>query len=128
MQVEIATSQAKAGFVTLLFTNDATTAQWLARPRAVLGDQPEGGFLEFEPPVSYIGLRAKRGPYGEEELVAVQPGESIESDVIELARYYRVPDAADVRVRYASSHPLSGVAVAGGPFERLESDWVTVAL
>lgn len=128
MRVDVAPAPEKAGFIRVVFSNETDVEQWLARPRAVVGDEPESGFLEFDPPARYIGLRAKRGPYGEEELVAVPPGGAVESDLIELAEYYRIPQASEICVRYVSSHPLAGITAAAGPFERLESDWVTVPL
>jgi hypothetical protein len=128
VQVEIAPVPEKAGHIRLVFTNESGAVQWLARPRAVVGEKPESGFLEFDQPARYVGLRAKRGPYIEEELVAVPPGDAVQSDLIHLTDYYRLPEASEVRVRYASSHPLPGLSAAAGPFDRLESAWVTVTL
>ena len=128
MKVDLLAEPERPGHVRLLFTNDTAGTQWLARPSAVIGRRPQGGFLEFDPPARYTGIRVKRGPYTEEELVAVRPGEQVGSDEVRIADYYRLPDAPEIRVRYSAGHPLRGTAQAGGPFERVESGWTTVRL
>jgi hypothetical protein len=128
VKVDLLDVPERPGHVRVLFTNDTAAIQWLARPRAVVGRRPQGGFLEFDPPARYTGIRVKRGPYTEEELIALQPGEQVTSDEVRIADFYRLPDLPEIRVRYATGHPLRGLSQAGGPFERVESGWTTVRL
>ena len=60
--------------------------------------------------------------------MSVEPGGVVLSDDIDLREAYRLPLGGDVRVRYSIGHPLKGPDRAGGPFEPVHSDWVTLSL
>jgi hypothetical protein len=128
MRAEVLPTPGAHGHVRVRFTADPASDQWLARPRAFLTRRPDGDYLEFEPQVDYLGREVKRRPYRADELVLVPAGTSVDSDEVDLRSSYDLPDGEAVRLRYVAYHPLAGPEAGGGPFEPVESDWVTLDL
>jgi hypothetical protein len=105
------------------FTNDSPEVEWLARSRAFF-DVPDGDHLEFEPEAMYLGVQVKRTPYEQDELLAVEPGQSVESPVVDLADLYHLPRGGLLKVRYMTYHPLRGSEGGRGSIGPVVSDWV----
>jgi hypothetical protein len=126
MRAEIRPVSGADRCVRFRFIGDTSTPQWLARPRSFVGRRPDGDYLEFDPPVDYLGIEVKRRPYREHEMLPVEPGATVESDDVDLSELYELPEGTDVRVRYVGYHPLAGPEAGGGPFEPVFSEWVTL--
>lgn len=113
------------GVLRVRFTNDADLPQWLAKPRALLGHQPDGGFLLVKPGAAYKGRVLKRLPYVEDELQRLDPGESVESESFDVKDWYAV-DQTIMLVRYCAAHPLAGMSQVQGPLTKVESETVSI--
>lgn len=114
------------GWMHVRFTNDTNQPQFLAKPRALLGEEPDGGFLQIQPSGNYRGRIVKRLPYVAEELLKVEPGESVNSDKFHVEAWYRFPTTKELLVRYHASHPLDGMSQVNGPLTLVESEPVEV--
>ena len=128
MKIDVERLSGPGWLVMIRCTSNKDRVEWVAKPRIFLHGGPDGNYLEFEPSVRYRGIIVKRRPYREEELIAVGIGESLESPPVDLADYYRLPQAGSVRVRYVGRHPLAGLEQAGGPFSPVESDWTDLSV
>lgn len=113
------------GWMHVRFTNDTGRPQWLAKARALLGQEPDGDFLQIQPTAIYRGAVAKRLSHAEAELFEVEPGESISSDKFHLHEWYRVP-SGPLSVRYHAAHPLAGEGQVRGALIPVTSEAVKV--
>lgn len=114
------------GWMHIRFTNDTKQPQFLAKARALIGQEPDGVFLAIQPTAIYRGRMLKRLPYAAAELFELDPGESINSDKFHLQQWYRIPSSKNLRVSYHASHPLAGMPQVNGPLSSVESQPVTV--
>jgi hypothetical protein len=114
-----------SGVLQVRFTNETEAPQWLSKARALLGEEPDGGFLEVKPKVNYAGRVLHRLPYAQDELLELAPGQSVTSDPFDVLHWYAVEPCV-MLVRYAAAHPLAGLAQVQGPLTRIESDTVSI--
>lgn len=121
MNVTLQLASTSRPLVELVLVNDSVENQYLAAPR-IEPAALDGNYFQFVPhAVPFLGIQVKRSPYSADELIGLQPGESL-TRTYDLGVLYDLSAGFPARVRYRATHPV------GGPsrLSLIESPWLAL--
>jgi hypothetical protein len=112
--------------VILEFNNHSTERRYLLTWNAPMVGTLDNDVFEFQGVrARYIGRLVKRLPPRAEDLIPVEPGQTLTSEPIDLSTFYRTdPGAASPVVRYRAYHATDMEGEFPNP---LVSDWIELS-